>query len=319
MWTQPSPRGFAAFIVHNRACIDVFGTPHLLHADSARNRLVGIGFVSLTYVFFTLLDGNAKWLIRALPVIEVVWIRFVSHALLSAALLLPVHGLALARSKRMRMQIVRGLLMVSMTAINFTALQYLQLTVTSSIFFSVPIIIALLSVPLLGERMDARRWAAIVVGFCGVLVIVRPFGAGFHPAMILSVINAFIYAVFNMMTRRLAAYDPPETTQFLSALVPAVGLAPFALAVWVTPPDALHWTFMLLLGVFGGVGHYFLALAHRYASASTLAPFMYPQVLYMAIFGYVVFGDVPRWPVALGAAIVIGSGLYLLQRERERR
>ena len=122
-----------------------------------------------------------------------------------------------------------------------------------------------------------------------------------------------------MMTRRLAAYDPPETTQFLSALVPAVGLAPFALAVWQTPPDALHWIVMLLLGVFGGVGHYFLALAHRYASASILAPFMYPQVLYMAIFGYVVFGDVPRWPVAVGAAIVIGSGLYLLQRERARR
>jgi drug/metabolite transporter (DMT)-like permease len=291
----------------------------LLHADSARNRLVGIGFVSLTYVFFTLLDGNAKWLIRALPVIEVVWIRFVSHAVLSAALLLPVRGLSLLRSKRLRLQGLRGLMMVSMTAINFTALQYLQLTVTSSIFFSVPIIIALMSVPMLGERMDWRRWVAIAVGFLGVLVIVRPFGAGFHPAMILSVINAFIYAMFNMTTRHLAAYDSPETTQFLSALVPAVGLAPFALAVWVKPPDALHWTFVLLLGVFGGVGHYFLALAHRYASASTLAPFMYPQVLYMAIFGYVVFGDVPHWPVALGAAIVIGSGLYLLQRERKRR
>ncbi len=291
----------------------------MLHADTARNRLLGIGFVSLTYVCFTLLDGNAKWLIREVPVIEVVWVRFVSHALLSAALLLPSRGRALVRSRRMKLQLVRGFMMVSMTAINFTALQYLQLTVTSSIFFSVPIIIALLSVPLLGERMDARRWVAIVVGFCGVLVIVRPFGAGFHPAMILAMINAFIYAMFNMMTRRLAAYDPPETTQFLSALVPAVGLAPFAVAVWVAPPVTLHWMIMLLLGVFGGVGHYFLALAHRYASASTLAPFMYPQVLYMALFGYVVFGDVPRWPVALGAAIVIGSGFYLLQRERARR
>ena len=102
----------------------------LLHPDSARNRLVGIGFVSLTYVCFTLLDGNAKWLIRAVPVIEVVWIRFVSHALLSAGLLLPIHGRALLASKRLKLQVVRGMLMVSMTAINFTALQYLQLTVT---------------------------------------------------------------------------------------------------------------------------------------------------------------------------------------------
>ena len=291
----------------------------MLHADSARNRLIGIGFISLTYVFFTLLDGSAKWLVRSLPVIEIVWLRFVSHALLSAALLVPIHGKALLRSRRIWLQVVRGVMMVAMTAINFTALQYLQLTVTSSIFFSVPIIIALLSVPLLGEHIDARRWIAIMVGFCGVLVIVRPFGAGFHPAMILSVINAFIYALFNMMTRRLAAHDAPETTQFLSALVPAVAVAPFALAVWETPPDALHWALLLLLGVYGGLGHYFLALAHRYASASTLAPFMYPQVLYMALFGFVVFGDVPRWPVALGAAIVIASGLYLLQRERARR
>jgi drug/metabolite transporter (DMT)-like permease len=273
----------------------------LLHADSARNRLVGIGFISLTYVFFTLLDGSAKWLVRSIPVIEVVWIRFVSHALLSAGLLLPIHGRALVKSRRMGLQVVRGVLMVSMT---------------SSIFFSVPIIIALLSVPLLGERIDARRWAAIVIGFAGVLVIVRPFGAGFHPAMILSVINAVIYALFNMMTRRLAAYDAPETTQFLSALVPAVAVAPFAIAVWQHPPGALHWALLLLLGVYGGMGHYFLALAHRYASASTLAPFMYPQVLYMAIFGFLVFGDVPRWPVAVGAAIVIASGLYLLHRER---
>jgi len=291
----------------------------LLHADSARNRLVGIGFISLTYVFFTLLDGSAKWLVRSVPVIEVVWIRFVSHALLSAGLLLPIHGRALLKTRRVGLQVVRGVLMVSMTAINFTALQYLQLTVTSSIFFSVPIIIALLGVPLLGERIDARRWAAIVVGFCGVLVVVRPFGASFHPAMILSMINAVIYALFNMMTRRLAAHDRPETTQFLSALVPAIAVAPFALAVWEPPPSALHWTLLLMLGVYGGLGHYFLALAHRYASASTLAPFMYPQVLYMALFGYLVFGDVPGWPVAAGAAIVIASGLYLLYRERARR
>jgi drug/metabolite transporter (DMT)-like permease len=290
----------------------------LLQADSARNRLVGIGFISLTYVFFTLLDGSAKWLVRSIPVIEVVWIRFVSHAVLSAGLLLPIHGAALLKSRRIWMQVVRGILMVSMTAINFTALQYLQLTVTSSIFFSVPIIIALLSVPLLGERIDAKRWTAIAIGFCGVLVVVRPFGAAFHPAMILSMINAVIYALFNMMTRRLAAHDRPETTQFLSALVPAIAVAPFALAVWQAPAGALHWTLLLMLGVYGGLGHYFLALAHRYASASTLAPFMYPQVLYMALFGYLVFGDVPGWPVAAGAAIVISSGLYLLHRERAR-
>ena len=290
----------------------------MLHADSARNRLVGIGLISLTYVCFTLLDGSAKWSIRFLPVLEVVWVRFVAHALLSAGLLLPIHGARALRTRRLGLQVVRGLMMISMTALNFSALQFLQLTVTSSINFSAPIIIALLSAPLLGERLDARRWTAIVCGFAGVLVIVRPFGVGFQPAMLLSVANAVIYALFNLLTRRLAAHDPPETTQFLSALVPAVALAPFGLAVWQVPPDAWHWTVLCLMGLFGGVGHYFLALAHRYAPASVLAPFAYPQVIYMALFGFAVFGDVPGAPVIAGAAIVIGSGLYLLAQERKR-
>lgn len=292
---------------------------HLLHADSARNRLSGIGFISLTYCCFTLLDGSAKWLVLAgLPVLMVAWVRFTVHAGLSAAILLPLHGRGLLRPRKPALQLVRGLMMVSMTTLNFTALRYLPLTVTVSIFFSTPILIALLSAPLLGERMNARRWAAIATGFVGVLVIVRPFGAGFQPAMVLSVANAVIYALFNMMTRKLAAYDRPETTQFLSALVPAIGLAPFALAAWQAPTDPLHWTVMCLLGVWGGVGHYLLALAHRYAPASVLAPFVYPEVIYMALFGYAVFGDVPRPPVIVGAAIVIGSGLYLLAQERRR-
>ena len=290
----------------------------MLHADSARNRLIGIGLISLTYLLFTMLDGSAKWLVRSLPVVEVVWVRFASQALLSAVLL-PVHGLALAKSRRPRLQLLRGFMMVTITAINFTALRFLPLTVTSSIFFSVPIIVALMSVPLLGERLDAARGAAIVVGFLGVLVIVRPFGSGFHPAMLLCVLNALLYSLFNLMTRHLAAYDTPATTQFLSALVPAVGLAPFALAAWQAPPDMLHWAVMAVLGVWGGVGHYLLAAAHRYGSASTLAPFAYPQVIYMAAFGYVVFGDVPSAAVLVGAPIVIGSGLFLLLRERRRR
>lgn len=291
----------------------------MLHADSARNRLVGIGLISLTYVSFTLLDGSAKWSMRVLPVLEVAWVRFVAHALLSAALLLPIHGARLLHTRRLGLQLVRGLMMVSMTALNFAALQFLQLTVTSSINFSAPIMIALLGAPLLGERLDARRWTAILCGFAGVLVIVRPFGADFQPAMLLSVANAAIYALFSLLTRRLAAHDPPETTQFLSALVPAIGLAPFGLAVWQSPPGAWHWAVLCLLGLFGGVGHYFLALAHRYAPASALAPFAYPQVLYMAAFGYAIFGDVPGTPVVAGAVIVIGSGLYLLAQERRRQ
>ena len=122
----------------------------MLHADSARNRLIGIGLVSVSYVLFTLLDGSAKWLVHSVPVIVVVWLRFVMHALIGGAVLFPLRGLALVRTRYWRWHLVRALMFVGMTGINFWALQYLQLTVTSSIFFTVPILIALLAAWLLG-------------------------------------------------------------------------------------------------------------------------------------------------------------------------
>jgi drug/metabolite transporter (DMT)-like permease len=288
----------------------------LLHADSARNRLVGIGLVSSAYLLFTLLDGSAKWLVGAMPVIMVVWLRFVMHAIIAGAVLFPIRGVSLVRSRYLRWHLVRALMFVAMTGINFWALQYLQLTVTSSIFFTVPIIIALASALVFGERLDAGRWAAIGAGFAGVLVIVHPWSAQFHPAMLASLVNAVLYAIFMLMTRRLAAYETPETIQYLPAVGAAVLLTPFAIAGWEWPDTWLEWTVVCLLGVFGAVGHQLLALAHRYAPASVIAPFLYQQVIYMALFGYLVFGDVPPAAVWTGAPIVIASGLYLFYRER---
>ena len=289
----------------------------MLHADSPRNRLTGIGLVSLTYLVFSLLDGSAKWLVSVMPLIMVVWIRFATHVLVAGVVLFPLRGLALVRTQHLRWHIVRAAMFVAMTGINFWALQYLQLTVTSSIFFSVPLIIALISASVLGEKLDAGKWVPIVAGFAGVLVIVRPWGAEFHPAMLASVVNALMYAAFMMMTRRLAAYDSPETIQYLPAVGATIGLAPFAFAAWEWPDGWLEWTVACLMGVLGGLGHYLLALAHRYAPASVIAPFLYQQVIYMALFGYLVFGDVPSAWVWLGAAIVVASGLYLFSRERK--
>ena len=116
----------------------------------------------------------------------------------------------------------------------------------------------------------------------------------------------------------LAAYDSPETIQYLPAVGATIGLAPFAIAAWETPATALQWTVLCLMGVLGASGHYLLALAHRYAPATVIAPFLYQQVFYMAAFGYLVFGDVPAPAVWVGAAIVVTSGLYLFARERAR-
>jgi drug/metabolite transporter (DMT)-like permease len=289
----------------------------LLHADSARNRLVGIGLVSGAYLLFSALDGSAKWLVGSLPVIVVVWLRFVIHVVVAGAVFFPLRGFDLFRTRHLRWHALRGVMVIAMTFLNFWALQYLQLTVTASIFFSVPLIIALVSATAFGEKLETGRWVAIVAGFAGVLTIVHPGSADFHPAMLLSVVNAILYAFFMMMTRRLAAYDSPETIQYLPAIGAAIGLAPFALAAWEAPSGWLEWTVACLLGVLGGIGHYLLALAHRYAPSSVIAPFLYQQVVYMALFGYLVFGDVPGPGVWIGAPIVIASGLYLFSRERK--
>lgn len=291
----------------------------MLHADSARNRLIGIGLVSLTYLFFTLLDGSAKWLVHSMPVIMVVWLRFVMHALLAGAVLFPLRGFALVRTRYWRWHLLRAAMFVGMTGINFWALQYLQLTVTSSIFFTVPILIALMGAALLGEKLDRGRWTAILAGFVGVLVIVRPGSTAFHPAMLGSLANAVLYAGFMLMTRRLAAYESSETIQYLPAVGAAVLLAPFAFAAWQWPATPREWTVACLLGVLGATGHQLLAVAHRYAPATVIAPFLYQQVLYMALFGYVVFGDVPAPAIWVGASIVTASGLYLFYRERWTR
>ncbi len=291
----------------------------MLHADSARNRLTGIGLVSICYMLFSMLDGSAKWLVTtALPVVVVVWMRFLVHALLATAVLLPTRGLAIFRTQHWKWHIARALMFVAMTAMNFWALQYLQLTTTASIFFSTPLLIAMASSAILGEKLDLGRWVAIVAGFAGVLVIVHPWSAEFHPAMLLSMLNALMYAAFLMMTRRLAAYDSPETIQYLPAVGAAVLLTPFGIAGWESPNGWLEWAVVCLLGVFGGVGHYLLALAHRYAPSHVIAPFLYQQVIYMALFGFVVFRDVPPPSLWIGASIVIASGLYLFARERAR-
>ena len=290
----------------------------MLHSDSSANRLVGIGLISVTFLCFALLDCGAKWLVKALPVLQVVWLRFLFHAVVSAAMLAPKFDSGVLRSRRPKLQFLRAAMLATMTGLNFWALQYLQLAETGSIQFSVPIIIALIAAPLLGERMDAARWAAIAIGFAGVLVIVRPGTHGFHPALLLAILNAFLYASFNLMTRQLAAHDSPEATQFFSSVGATLAITPFALATWQSSPGALQWLILCLMGIAGALGHYLLALAHRYAPASVLGPFLYQQIVWMVLLGYLVFGDVPDPAVLLGAAIVIGSGGYLLWRERER-
>ena len=291
----------------------------MLHLDSPHNRRIGIALVTLTTLCFATLDACAKWLVQDLPVPQVVWLRFVFHVLLASALLAPRYGRELVRVRNWKLQALRAAMLGSMTALNFWALQYLQLAETGAIQFSVPLLIALLSAWCLSERLDARRWLAIAAGFVGVLLVVRPGSQAFHPAILLSVMNAVLYAAFNMLTRRLVATESAASLQLMSALGATLLLAPWALAGWQWPDGWLPWLLLALCGLCGGLGHFMVAQAHRYASAATLGPFLYQQIIYMTLLGWLVFGQAPGWLVVGGAAIVVLSGLYLLALEMKRR
>lgn len=290
----------------------------MLNADTARSRRVGIGLVTLATLCFAVLDACAKWLVQHLPVVQVVWLRFALHVLIMAALLAPTRGRALVAVSSWRLQALRGSLMVVMTALNFFALQHLQLAETGAIQFSVPLLIALLSALWLHEKLDARRWVAIGAGFAGVLLVMRPGSEAFHPAILLSVANAFLYAGFNLLTRKMAATETPESMQWFSALLATLWITPLALPVWQWPAGVGVWAVALLCGAMGGLGHLAVAQAHRHASAAVLGPFLYQQILSMSLLGWLVFGQVPDLFVVSGALVVVASGLYLLWLELER-
>jgi drug/metabolite transporter (DMT)-like permease len=157
---------------------------------------------------------------------------------------------------------------------------------------------------------------AILVGFSGILVAVRPGYGALEPGMIFAMGSMLCYAVFMLLTRYLAAYDPPEVTLFYSLIAGTFVMAPFALADWVWPQDALTWLLLVSMGFWGGLGHFIFILAYRHAPASVLAPFIYLGLITHGTGGYLVFGQVPdAWTLA-GAAIVIASGIYMVHRER---
>jgi drug/metabolite transporter (DMT)-like permease len=222
------------------------------------------------------------------------------------------------RTSRPGLQIGRSILLLGSTLLNFFALRYLQLDQALAIVFSTPFFVAILSGPVLGEWVGWRRWAAICVGFVGVLLVARPGFGGIHPAALISLAAAVFYAAYTISTRLLARTDSNETTLFYSNLVGAVVMLPVVPFVWTTPSDPLVIGLMIVCGAFGSVGHYLLIIAHRLAPPAVLAPFIYTQLVWVIILGYLVFNDLPNeWTLA-GAAIVVASGLYMLYREQMR-
>ncbi|MEL7089567.1 MAG: DMT family transporter [Planctomycetota bacterium] len=281
---------------------------------------LGILMTLGAYFFFMLIDTSVKWLVLAgLPAFQLAFMRYLPHFIISTVLLLR-KGMSWSsfQSAHLGLVLLRGFLLASATLFNFITLIYLPLTVTGSIMFSAPIIVCALSWPLLGERVGPWRWAAIMLGFIGVLVVIRPFDADFHWIALLNVYNAISLALYSIITRKISGVVAAETMQFYMGAFGAIMLFPLALWSWTTPATTLDWGLMVALGVWGWAGHEIFSRAHAYAPANTLMPYTYSFLLYLAVASYVVFNDVPDSYTLTGASIIVLSGLVIWWRAMRR-
>ena len=278
--------------------------------------LRGIGLMLLAVSTFSCLDATAKYLAALYAVPTIVWARYVSQMLLMVAVLAPRMGRGLVRTANLRLQVVRGAVLTASSLFFLTALSRMPLAEAASIAFMAPLFIAVLSGPVLHERVEPRTWLALAAGFAGVLLIVRPGGALFDWVSLLPLASALMMAVYQMMTRRLAGHDPALTTLFYPALVGSVAVPLFFPAVLALPGEALHVAMFATLGVLGGIGHFFLIRAHFHAPASVLGPFMYGQLLTALALGWLVFGQLPDGLAVMGMAIITASGLLLALSHR---
>jgi len=286
-------------------------------ARARRDRLVGVALMCGAIATFSCLDTTAKYLGRHVDVVQVVWARYTFAFLLTLLISNPLQRPGLLRTGRPVLQVTRAAILLGSTALNFFALKYLRLDQVLAITFSTPFFVAALSGPVLGEWVGPRRWAAIGVGFIGVLVVTRPGFGLVHPAALLAILATLSYAVYMLSTRLLSRVDSNDTTLFYSNFVGAAVMLPVVPFFWHMP-DLFQFGLMMMAGALASFGHYMLIVAHRHAPASVLSSFIYSQLVWVVMLGYVVFGDVPDGYTLAGASIVIASGLYIFHRERIR-
>ncbi len=282
-----------------------------------RQRLTGIALMCGAVALFACLDTTAKYLNTQMDSMEIAWARYTSAFVLTLIVSNPFTHAGLLRTKRPALQITRSVLLVGSTTLNFLALRWLQLDEALSIVFTFPFIVAIASGPMLGEWLGWRRWTAICVGFGGVLLITRPGFGGMHPAALLSLTATIFYGFYAVITRIVSRVDSNQTSLFYANFIGALVMLPVIPFVWSAPENWLIALMLVGTGVLGSAGHFLLISGHRLAPAAVLSPFIYTQLIWVVILGYLVFDHVPNGWTMAGAAIVIASGLYLLYRERK--
>ncbi|MBP2290678.1 DMT family transporter [Azospirillum rugosum] len=298
-----------------------------LSADSATTTTVtparrddplrGILLVVVAVFFFSCSDATAKYLSQTLPSIEIGWMRYVAFSTLLLPLMLR-GGPQVVRTARPGLQILRGLGMLGSALFFIMGMRYLPLAEAAATSYVSPVFVTILSILILNEKIGVRRWAAVLVGLVGVLIVIRPGGAAFQPAAVFPILSAMSWATGVVMTRKMTGQERPATTLIwtaLTGLAVLTALLPFDFAVPTWREVALGG----LIGVVSTIAQWLLVQAYRYGDASVLASYSYIQIVWSSMMGYLVFGAMPDHWTFVGAGVIIASGVYTAHRERIRQ
>ena len=291
------------------------GPPRYAPAQAA----LGIAFLVLATACFAVLDTTVKYVGAFVPVLMAVWFRYAFHAVLVTAVMLPLRGRSLVKTEHPRFQVLRGTLLLAISAISFVALQYMPVGEFTAIVMITPLVVTLLAALFLGERVPPLRWALVCGGFAGALLVVQPGGDVIGWASLLPLVMVFTYAWFQILTSKMARTEDPMTMHFYTGWVGAL-VASLALPfVWQAIPDMGTFALLCLIGLMGTVGHFLLILAFKRTQASTLTPYLYGQIGFAMFCGWVVFGHVPGQLELLGIAMIVLCGAtasWLTARDR---
>jgi len=284
---------------------------------TARDNLVGIGLMLLSMFVFSAVDTIAKVLTTDFHPLQIVWTRQLG-LVAGVFVMMALRGASLFETKHRKLQLSRGLMAALSAALFITAINYVPLADAIAVTFVAPFVVTMFSALLLKEKVGIHRWSAVIVGFLGTLVILRPGFDGFEPALLLAVLAAVLFAFRQIISRYLSGSDKTETTVAYTALVAVMVLfipLPF---VWQTPVSGFHLLLMAIMAILAGLGELLVIKALEVALAVVVSPVHYTILIWGSLYGYFVFGDFPDYLTWIGAIIIILSGLYTLYRERKR-
>ena len=277
-------------------------------APSRASTLAGIGSIVVATACFAMLDTTVKVVGAVIPVLMALWFRYAIQAVLVTVVMLPLKGRALLRTEHPRYQLLRGCLLLAVSVLSFSSVQLMPVGEFTAIVMITPLAVTLLAVLWLGERIDPRRWLLVFGGFAGALMVVRPGGGVVGWASLLPLLMVFAYAWFQILTSRLTRTEDPWTVHFYTGWVGALGASVVLPFAWTTIPDLATFLQLMFIGLMGAIGHFLLILAYARAPASTLTPYLYGQIAFAMLCGWVVFGHVPGTLELAGIALIVGCG-----------